>query len=213
RVLVDGAQAVPHYPIDVQDLGCDFLAFSSHKMCGPTGVGVLYGKKELLDVMPPLLFGGDMVETVEQYTALYREAPWKFEAGTPNIADVVAFSESIAFLESIGMSRVQEHGQDILTYAKERFSRYPVVTLYTPSQSEAGAILSFTIEGIHPHDIASLFDSEGVAIRSGMHCAEPLMHRLNVPATARMSFYVYTTREDIDRAETALKKTLSTFKL
>ncbi len=213
RVLIDGAQALPHYGVNVQDFDCDFLTFSSHKMCGPTGVGVLYGKKELLDAMPPLFFGGDMVVTVQQEQAVYREAPWKFEAGTPNIADVIAFSTAIKFLDSIGMDVIREHDHDLLKYAKEKFSQYTPVKLYTSSRGEVGGILSFTIAGVHPHDIASIFDSEGVAIRSGTHCAEPLMQRLNVPATARMSFYVYNTHEDIDVAERALRKTLATFNI
>lgn len=211
RVCIDGAQMVPHLPIHAQNLDCDFLAFSSHKMCGPTGVGVLYGKKELLDSMPPFLFGGDMITTVEQYSAFYREAPWKFEAGTPNIADVIAFASSIEFLESIGMDAIRKHGHDLLAYAKELFSQYPSVKLYSPSDGVTGGILSFTVKGVHPHDIASIFDSEGIAIRSGVHCAEPLMRYLEIPATARMSFYMYNTREDIEIAEKALRKVFSVF--
>lgn len=212
RVFVDGAQSVAHLPTDVQDVGCDFFAFSSHKMLGPMGVGVLYAKNEVLASMPAVLFGGDMVVSVGQHSATYREAPHRFEAGTPNIADVIAFNTAITYLEDIGMDAVALHDREILDYAKKKFSQYPEVTLYSPSDpSLAGGVLSISVEGIHPHDLATIFDSEGIAIRSGQHCAEPLMERLGVAATARLSFQLYTTREDIDCAELALRKALHIF--
>lgn len=212
RVLIDGAQSVGHQKTDVENLSCDFFVFSAHKMLGPTGVGVLYGKKELLDAMPPFLTGGDMIERVGQYASSYREAPWKFEAGTPNIADVIAFKHAIDFLEKTGMEKIQKHDQDLRAYAVKLFSAYAPVKIYCPDNA-SGGILSFTVAGVHPHDVASLFDSQGIAIRSGAHCADPLMELLKVPATARMSMYLYNTKGDMERAELALQKTLKTFKV
>lgn len=212
KVLIDGAQSVGHQKTDVKSLNCDFFVFSAHKMLGPTGVGVLYGKKELLTAMPPFLYGGDMIEHVQQYESSYREVPWKFEAGTPNIADVIAFKHAIDFLEKIGMEKIQKHDADLRVYANELFSAYTQVKVYCPKNT-SGGIVSFTIAGVHPHDIASIFDSQGIAIRSGAHCAEPLMDYLKIPATARMSMYLYNTKGDIERAEVALQKTLKTFKI
>jgi cysteine desulfurase/selenocysteine lyase len=212
KVLVDGAQSIGHYSTHVEDLDCDFFAFSAHKMLGPTGVGVLYGKKELLESMHPFLYGGDMIKHVGQFESLYRESPWKFEAGTPNIADVIAFKYAIDFLTTIGMEKIKKHDEDLRMYACEKFLAYPRVHVYCP-QNASGGIVSFTIAGVHPHDIASIFDSQGIAIRSGAHCAEPLMNYLGIPATARMSMYIYNTKADIDRAEDALKKTIEVFKI
>lgn len=212
KVLVDAAQSIGHQRTDVKDLDCDFFTFSAHKMLGPTGIGVVYGKKEILDTMSPFLYGGDMIQRVNQYESSYREAPWRFEAGTPNIADVIAFKSAIDFLTGIGMEKIHKHDEDLRIYAVERFSAYAPVTVYCPHNGSAG-IVSFTVDGVHPHDIASIFDSHGVAIRSGAHCAEPLMDHLGVPATARMSMYLYNTKGDIDRAESALQKTLKTFKV
>lgn len=209
KVLVDGAQSVAHLPTDVQDLDCDFLAFSSHKMLGPTGVGILYGKENLLENMPPFNFGGDMVKVVTQEKAQWNDLPWKFEAGTPNIADVVAFEKALQFLSEVGMQSLANHDEKLLKYAIERFSKYKEVHLFTSKNT--GGILSFTIEGVHPHDIAQIFDEEGVAIRSGHHCNMPLMELLHVSATARMSFYLYNSEEDIDSAEKALQKVLKIF--
>ena len=212
--LIDGAQSVAHSPTDVQELDCDFLAFSAHKMLGPTGVGILYGKYEILNEMPPFLFGGDMVKVVEQYKAYWNDLPWKFEAGTPNIADVIAFDEALKYLEKIGMENVQKHDQKLLKYAVEKFSQYKNqnVKLFIQNDIENnGGILSFSIKGIHPHDIATIFNEEGVAIRSGHHCSQPLIESLNVLATARISFYIYNTKEDIDQAELALQKTIKIF--
>lgn len=208
-VLIDGAQSVAHQPTDVQDLDCDFFVFSSHKMLGPTGVGILYGKEDILEKMPPFLFGGEMAQSVKNCEASFSEIPWKFEAGTPNIADVIAFKEALKFIEKIGLKNIQKHDAELLKYAREKFSKYPQVTLYGPQNS--GPVLSFTIKGIHAHDIATIFDEEGVAIRAGHHCAQPVIEKLHVPATARMSFYFYNTREDIDQAEKALKKVIWTF--
>jgi cysteine desulfurase/selenocysteine lyase len=214
KVLVDGAQSVGHYPISVKDINCDFFAFSAHKMMGPTGVGVLYIKKEIMENMPPFMHGGEMVETVNQDSALYRSGPWKFEAGTPNIADVAAFGATIDYINKIGLKNIAAHNQELLVYAKKVFSAYPQIKLFSPAKPQDSAgVLSFSITGVHPHDIATIFNNEGVAIRSGLHCAEPLMLRLGVNGTARMSFYVYNTKKDIDVAEKALQKVLKTFKI
>ncbi len=214
RTLVDGAQSVGHCPTNVASLGCDFFVFSAHKMYGPTGVGVLFVKKDVMASLPPYQFGGDMVISVKPESAVYRVGPGRFEAGTPNIADIVAFHASLDFLEDVGMTAVRDHDQKLLAYAYERFSRYPAVRLFSsgvPRSPHIG-VLSFVVDGIHAHDIATVFNSEGVAIRSGLHCAEPLVHALGVPATARMSFGIYNTEKDIDRADSALKKTLKIFK-
>lgn len=209
RVLVDAAQSVGHQKTDVQSLGCDFLAFSAHKMLGPTGVGVLYADYDILETMRPFLYGGDMVMTVDQAHATYREAPWRFEAGTPNIADVVAFKAALVFLESIGMDAIEAHDARLLERACAMLCALPGVTVFTP---ESGAsCVAFTVNSVHPHDVATVLNSEGVAIRSGLHCAEPLVRSLGVPALCRMSFYLYNTMEDISVAENALKKVFRIF--
>ncbi|MBI4975206.1 aminotransferase class V-fold PLP-dependent enzyme, partial [Candidatus Peregrinibacteria bacterium] len=213
RVLIDGAQSVAHQATDVQKLGCDFLTFSAHKMLGPTGVGILYGKKELLEKMPPFLYGGDMVKSVEYKNIVLNGIPWKFEAGTPNIADVIAFGKALEYLTKTGLKNIETHDKKLLRYAKVKFSKYPKVKIYSPENTEnSGPVFSFTIEGIHPHDIASVFNEENIAIRSGHHCCQPLMESLNISGTARMSFYFYNTEDDIDRAEKALKHVLKIFK-
>lgn len=213
KVLVDGAQYAAHSKVDVQKLDCDFFVLSSHKMLGPTGVGALYGKEKLLEEMPPFLFGGEMISEVEQFSAKFNEPPWKFEAGTPNIADVVAFNTAITYLEKIGLEKIADHEEKLLQYAKKKFRKYKEVKLYTPKKyKNIGGVLSFTIKGIHPHDISSVFDQEGVCIRAGAHCVEPLMNALGIQATARMSFYLYNDFSDIDRAEKALKNVLKIFK-
>ncbi len=213
KVLIDGAQSTPHMPIDVQKINCDFFAFSSHKMLGPTGVGVLYGKRDLLEKMPPFMFGGDMIREVHQHKASWNELPWKFEAGTPNIADVVAFRAALKYLKNIGMGDILAHDQELVTYAKAQLAQHaPDVKIHAPKNSEEmTGIISFEIPGVHPHDIAEIFNSEGVAIRGGHHCAQPLMETLRVPATARMSFYLYNTPEDIDVAIAAIKKVQNIF--
>lgn len=210
-VLVDGAQSVGHRVTDVQSMDCDFFCFSAHKMLGPTGVGVLYGKYEILEEMPPFLLGGDMVTTVEQHQAYYREVPWRFEAGTPNIADVVAFRAAIEFLEEIGMHEIERHDAELWQYAYETFSSIPGVTVLALPKSSATSIIPFFVKGIHSHDVATVFNSEGVAIRSGLHCAEPLHKLLGVGATNRMSFYLYNTKQDIDAAKNAMQKVFRIF--
>lgn len=213
-VLVDAAQSIPHIPIDVQDLNCDFLAFSSHKMLGPTGVGVLYGKKEILEKMPPFIHGGDMVLEVSQYRANWNAPPWKFEAGTPNIADVVAFKSAIEYLQKIGLKNIENHEKELLTYALQKLSTIKEVIIYGPKNPEKqSGIISFNIRGVHAHDIASIFNESGIAIRSGHHCCQPLINRLNVSSTARMSFYFYNTKEDIDHAIEAIKHVKQIFHL
>lgn len=212
--VVDAAQSVAHCPIDVQKMDCDFLAFSSHKMCGPTGVGVLYGKLNLLEKMEPFLFGGDMVKEVRPYEASFHDVPWKFEAGTPNIADVVAFKSAIHYLKNIGMQNILEHDQKLLKYAREKLAQLSGINLYGPADIlQSGGILSFNIPGVHAHDVGSILNEDGVAIRTGHHCCQPLMQRLKVPATARMSFYFYNSEEDIDVAFEALKKVYEIFKI
>ncbi len=212
KVLIDGAQSVPHMPVDVQQLDCDFLAFSSHKMLGPTGVGALYAKKELLETMPPFLFGGDMIREVHQQEATWNDLPWKFEAGTPNIADVIAFQEAIKYLRAIGMQEIAEHDQELAHYAKQQLEAIPQIIIHAPKNAkQMTGIISFEIPGVHPHDIAEIFNSDNIAIRGGHHCAQPLMETLNIPATARMSFYIYNTQEDIDTAIEAIKKVIKIF--
>ena len=212
KILVDGAQMAGHSKVNVRDIDCDFFAFSAHKMLGPTGVGVLYVKQPLINEMTPYLYGGDMALTVQEQSATYRAGPWKFEAGTPNIADVVAFGAALDYLTSIGLAAVAAHDRELLAYAKKIFSKYSGVKLFSPSRiQDAGGVLSFTVDGVHPHDIATIFNEGGVAIRSGLHCAEPLVRRLGVDATARLSFYLYNTKKDIDAAERALKKVLKIF--
>ena len=212
--IIDGAQMATHSTVNVKDLDCDFFVFSSHKMLGPTGVGILYGKEKLLERMPPFLFGGDMIKTVSKYNAEWNDLPWKFEAGTPNIADVIAFGEALSFLTKIGIKNICEHNKKLLKYAIAKFSKYKEVKLFYAKEASQSStsILSFSIKNIHPHDIAQIFDTEGVEIRSGHHCCEPLMDYLKVPALARISFYLYNTFKDVDLAEKALKKTLKTFK-
>lgn len=210
-VVVDGAQGVPHLGVDVTALDCDFLAFSGHKMFGPTGVGVLYGKRDLLGKMPPFLFGGDMVKEVGPYRANWNEVPWKFEAGTPNIADVIAFGTAIDFMKTLSFGEITEHENRLVKYAREQLSSFPGMKIYGPVES--GGIVSFNVPGVHPHDVASILNEAGVAVRAGHHCAQPLMQRLKVPATTRMSFSIYNTESDIDTACEALKNVYKIFKI
>jgi len=204
-LVVDGAQAVPHLPVDVQQLGCDFLACSSHKMLGPTGVGVLYGREALLEAMPPFLGGGEMISDVQLTSSTWNELPWKFEAGTPNIADVIAFGEALRYLTHLDMAEVRAHERDWAAYALTRLSAIDGLTLYGPKDvAERGAAVAFNLNGLHPHDVGTALDAEGIAIRAGHHCAKPLMRRLGVVATARASGYLYNTREEIDRLVEAL---------
>ncbi len=210
--MVDGAQMAPHMPIDVQALDCDFLAFSSHKMCGPTGIGVLYGKRELLATMPPFLGGGDMIRRVTFDGFVPNELPWKFEAGTPRIAEAIGLHAAIDYLSGLGLDAVHAHEQAITDYALESLSEVPGLTVLGPSGGRGG-LIAFTLKGLHPHDIAEVLDKDGVAIRAGHHCAMPLHMRLGIPASARASFYVHTTTEEVDKLTAALHRARSLFKL
>jgi cysteine desulfurase/selenocysteine lyase len=198
-VLVDGAQSVPHRPVNVQTLDCDFLAFSAHKMCGPTGIGVLYGRKELLEAMPPFLGGGDMIKRVHLRSFTPNELPHKFEAGTPAIAEAVGLGAAVGYLNSLGMEAIAAHEQKIVAYALERLEEIPGVSVFGPSAKYKGGVASFMLKDVHPHDIAQILDGQGVAIRAGHHCAMPLHEKFGIPATARASFYLYNTIEEVDK--------------
>jgi len=210
RVLVDGAQAVPHLKVDVQALGCDFYAFSGHKMYGPTGIGVLYGRSELLEQMPPYQGGGDMILSVSFDKTVYNKLPYKFEAGTPNMAGAVGLGAAIDFLTDLPHEALSAHEQDVLAYGTRRLEAMPGLRLIGTAHAKA-SVLSFVFAGIHPHDIGTILDREGVAIRVGHHCAQPLMSRLSVPATARASLGCYSTRQDIDALVTGLGKVREIF--
>lgn len=214
KILVDAAQGLLHLGLNVQDLDLDFAAFSSHKMFGPTGVGVLWARKEILEAMPPYQFGGDMVKEVFPFEATWNDVPWKFEAGTPNIADVVAFGTAIEYLEQFSFADIQEHDQKLYTYARNKLREFPKLKLLGAEHAlKAGGNVSFVIDGVHPHDIGSILNDSGVAVRTGHHCAQPLMQRLQVQATVRMSFTVYNDEEDIDAAIEALKNVYTIFKI
>jgi cysteine desulfurase / selenocysteine lyase len=213
-VIVDGAQSVPHMPVDAKNLDCDFLVFSAHKMLGPTGVGVLYAKKELLEKMKPFMGGGDMIKEVFKFHTNYNEVPYKFEAGTPNIADVVGFGAAVDYLEKIGMENVRKHEIYLTEYALESMQSLKYITIYGPMDSKfRGGVISFNIADIHPHDLATIMNDHGIAIRSGHHCAQVLMQRLDVPATSRASFYIYNTKEEIDKFVNAIKEAGRIFKI
>ena len=213
-VLVDGAQSVPHMPVDVKNMDCDFLVFSAHKMLGPTGVGVLYAKKEILENMRPFMGGGDMIKEVFKFHTNYNEVPYKFEAGTPNIADVVGFGAAIDYLEKIGMENIRKHEIDLTEYALESILSINHLTVYGPRDPNyRGGVISFNIADIHPHDLATIMNDHGIAIRSGHHCAQVLMQRLDVPATSRASFYIYNTKEEIDKFVNAIKEAGRIFKI
>ena len=212
RVLVDAAQAAPHLPIDVGELGADFLACSAHKMLGPTGVGVLWGRRELLEEMPPFLGGGDMIASVSLEESTWNKLPYKFEAGTPNIAGVIGFGVALDYLEAVGMDAIRRHERDLTAYALDRLIDVPGVTLYGPLDPDLrGGVVSFGLDGVHPHDIGQVLDSHGVAIRAGHHCAQPVMRKLDVAATARASFYLYNTRQEVDVLEAAVRETSDFF--
>ncbi len=198
-MLVDGAQSVPHMPVDVQALGADFLAFSGHKMLGPMGSGVLYGRRELLDAMPPYMAGGDMIRTVELYESSWADLPQKFEAGTASVADAVGLGVAVDYLSEIGMAQTRQHEKEIVRYALASLREVPDVTLYGPEGDDRAGVVSFGVGDVHPHDIASILDGEGIAVRAGHHCAQPLMTRLGLTATARASFYLYNDETDVDR--------------
>jgi cysteine desulfurase/selenocysteine lyase len=209
-VLVDGAQAVPHMKVDVQALGCDFYAFSSHKMFGPTGMGVLYGKAALLEAMPPYQGGGEMISSVTFERTTYNKLPFKFEAGTPNIAGAIAFGTAVEYLNRIGMDNIAGYEHELLAYATEKVSEIPGVRIIGNAKEKAG-VLSFVIEGIHPHDVGTILDQEGIAIRTGHHCAQPIMDRFRIPATARASFAFYNTKEEVDVLVKGIKKVQEVF--
>jgi len=217
-LLVDGAQSVPHLPVDVRALDADFLAFSGHKMLGPTGIGILWARKEILQAMPPFLGGGDMIKSVHLRESEWNDIPHKFEAGTPNIAHAIGMGAAVDYLQALGMENVKAHEQTMARYAMERLSTIPSLRIYGPPAEERGGVVTFNLMRdndllIHPHDLASILDREGIAIRAGHHCAQPLMEHYGVPATARASFYVYNTEEEADRLVDALHTAQSLFGL
>ncbi len=206
-VLVDGAQGTPHLPTDVQALGCDFYAFSSHKMCGPTGIGVLWGRRELLESMPPFMGGGEMIRRVELERSEWAGLPHKFEAGTPAIAEAIGLGAAVDYLRALGMEAIRAHEKELTAYALERLSEVPGLTVYGPADVELrGGVATFTLTDAHPHDVATILDSEAIAVRAGHHCAMPLHKKLGLPATTRASFYIYNLPEEIDRLVEALYK-------
>jgi cysteine desulfurase/selenocysteine lyase len=212
--LIDGAQAVPHMPVNIEKLGCDFFAFSGHKMLGPTGIGILWVRKEVLQTMNPFHGGGDMIREVHKYETTWNDLPYKFEAGTPNIADVVGFGAAIDYLTKLGMDNIREHEIELTKYALEKLSQVKGLTIYgTKDISKRGGVISFNFADVHPHDVAQIIDEEGIAIRSGHHCAQVLMERLNVAATSRASFYIYNTKEEVDALIASLNKVARIFKL
>jgi cysteine desulfurase/selenocysteine lyase len=212
--LVDGAQAVPHMKVDVEKLGCDFFAFSGHKMLGPTGIGILWVRKSILETMNPFHGGGDMIREVHKYETTWNDLPYKFEAGTPNIADVVGLGAAIDYLSNIGMDVIRQHEIDLTSYALDKLSQVKGLRIYgTKDISKRGGVISFNFADVHPHDVAQIIDEEGIAIRSGHHCAQVLMERLNVAATSRASFYIYNTKEEIDALINSLNKVARIFKL
>ena len=205
-VLVDGAQSTPHQPIDVRALGCDFYAFSGHKMLGPTGAGILYGRREVLEAMDPFMAGGDMIKTVRVEETTYHDLPWKFEAGTQAIAEVIGLGAAVDYLNDLGMDAVRAHELDITEYAYEALSDVDGLTVYGPPPSRRAGVISFSLDGIHPHDLVTIADRDQVCLRAGHHCAMPLMTRLGVAATARASFYVYTQKDEVDRLVSSIKE-------
>ncbi|MGV3023396.1 cysteine desulfurase [Streptococcus suis] len=211
-LVVDGAQSTPHMVIDVQDLDVDFFAFSGHKMLGPTGIGVLYGKQELLELMSPVEFGGEMIEFVYEQYATWKELPWKFEAGTPNIAGAIGLAAAIDYLNDIGMEHVQQHEEELIAYIWPKLQAIPGLTIYgSQDVSKRTGLIAFNLDDLHPHDVATALDYEGVAVRAGHHCAQPLLSYLQVPATVRASFYIYNTKADCDKLVDALLKTKEFF--
>ena len=209
-IVVDGAQAVPHAKVDVQDLNCDFYAFSAHKMCGPTGLGVLYGKYDILDSIPPYRGGGDMIKSVTFDKITFNDVPFKFEAGTPPISQVIMFGESIDYMNKIGIDRIQKYESELLSYATRRAEEITGLSIIGTAENKA-SVLSFTLKGIHPHDIGTILDQYGVAVRTGHHCAQPVMDRFNVPATTRASFAFYNTFEEVDELISAIHQVKEVF--
>lgn len=211
-MVVDGAQAVPHMPVDVQAIDADFYAFSGHKMCGPTGIGVLYGKRQWLDQMEPVEFGGEMIDFVHLYDSTWKELPWKFEAGTPNIAGAIGLGAAIDYLEAIGLASIHQHEADLVAYVLPKLQAIEGLTIYGPQDpADHTGVIAFNLEGLHPHDVATALDMEGIAVRAGHHCAQPLLQYLDVPATARASFYLYNTKADADRLVDAIYATKEFF--
>lgn len=213
KVLVDGAQSVPHMPVDVRALDVDFLAFSSHKMCGPTGIGVLYGKRDLLEAMPPWMGGGDMIREVKLTGSKWNTLPYKFEAGTPSIAEAVGLGAAVEYLSGIGMEWVAAHERELAAYAFDRLSQIEGVRILGPGPEARGGLVAFAAGDVHPHDIAAILDAEGVAVRAGHHCAQPIHDRLGIVASARASMYLYNTPEEVDRLAEALEKAVRIFAL
>jgi cysteine desulfurase/selenocysteine lyase len=212
-VLIDAAQSVPHLPVDVQDLNADFLVFSAHKMCGPTGVGVLYGRRDLLEEMPPFLGGGDMIKQVELRSFTSNSIPHKFEAGTPAIAEAIGFGAAIDYLQDVGMDTIAAHERAVVDYALERLEEVPGVKVYGPQAKDKGGVTAFTLDGVHAHDVAQILDGDGIAVRAGHHCAMPLHTLLNVPATTRASFYLYNSIEEVDKLVEAIYKVKNLFRV
>lgn len=211
-VVADGAQGVPHMKIDVQDLDCDFLGFSGHKMCGPTGIGVLYGKKHLLEKMEPVEFGGEMIDFVDLYESTWKELPWKFEGGTPIIAGAIGLGAAIDFLNEIGLDEIHAHEQRLTAYALDKMSKIEGISIYGPKDAtKRSGLITFNLSDVHPHDVATVLDAQGIAVRAGHHCAQPLMKWLHVSATARASFYLYNTEEEIDKFVQGLLNTKEYF--
>jgi cysteine desulfurase / selenocysteine lyase len=210
-MVVDAAQAAPHKTVDVQALGCDFLALSSHKLCGPSGVGALWGRKDLLEAMSPFNLGGEMIRSVKVEGTTWNELPYKFEAGTPAIAEAVGFGAAIDYISAVGLDAIEQHEHELVAYAIERLTEVPRVRVFGPPPDRRAGIISFDVEGVHPHDVAQVLDWEGIAIRAGHHCTQPLMTRLGVAATSRASFYLYTVPEEIDRLIDGLLKVRSVF--
>jgi cysteine desulfurase/selenocysteine lyase len=209
--LVDGAQSVPHMPVNVRDLDCDFMAFSGHKMLGPTGIGCLYGKRAVLEDMPPFMGGGEMIKVVTYDGARYNDLPWRFEGGTMAIAEAVGLGVAVDYLSALGMDKVRAMEEHLTAYALERLGAVPGVTIYGPEARRRGGAVAFTVKGMHPHDIATLLDLDGVAVRSGHHCAQPLHIRLGIPASTRASFYVYNVPEEIDLLVESLERAQKVF--
>ncbi|KGH34174.1 cysteine desulfurase [Lactococcus cremoris] len=213
-LVVDGAQSTPHMAIDLQKLNVDFFAFSGHKMMGPTGIGVLYGKKELLNQFEPVEFGGEMIDFVYESHSTWTELPWKFEAGTPNIAGAIALGAAIDYIQELGIDQIHQHEAELIDYVMPKLQNIEGLTIYGPKDNKKrSGVIAFNIEGLHPHDVATALDMEGVAVRAGHHCAQPLLNYLDTPATARASFYIYNTKADCDKLVEALQKTKEFFKL
>ena len=208
--VIDGAQAVPHMKVNIEDLGCDFYAFSGHKMLGPTGVGVLIGRKNILEEMDPFMGGGEMINTVNMDKSTWNDVPWKFEAGTPNIAQVIGLGAAIDYIEKIGIENIHQYEQELLKYGLDILSQDANITLYG-KPTMRGAVIPCNVKNIHPHDLAKFLDTDGICIRAGHHCAQPIMNKLKITATARASFYIYNTRNDIEKLVEGIKKTADIF--